>query len=145
MAVKNYGIRDQWTNLDKLNNVDIKSVDGVIESVKINGEEAGGGGGSSDFSTANVTINKGEQGATVNCIMPWFSEEDNETNAFLTLDELTESWTVKVPIGGNFITVYFSRAPQSISGDIEAGGDTTILSKNFKSYVITGDCTITIS
>ena len=32
MAVKNYGIRDQWTNLDKLNNVDIKSVDGVIES-----------------------------------------------------------------------------------------------------------------
>lgn len=55
MAVKNYGIHDKWTDLDKLNNVDIKSVDGVIESVKINGEEAGGGG-SSDFSTAQVTI-----------------------------------------------------------------------------------------
>ena len=49
MAVKNYGIHDKWTDLDKLNNVDIKSVDGVIESVKINGEEAGGGGGSSDL------------------------------------------------------------------------------------------------
>ena len=47
MAVKNYGIHDKWTDLDKLNNVDIKSVDGVIESVKINGEEAGGGGGGS--------------------------------------------------------------------------------------------------
>ena len=56
MAVKNYGIHDKWTDLDKLNNVDIKSVDGVIESVKINGEEAGGGGGSSDFSTVNLTI-----------------------------------------------------------------------------------------
>lgn len=44
MAVKNYGIHDEWTDLDKLNTVDIKSVDGVIESVKINGEEAGGGG-----------------------------------------------------------------------------------------------------
>lgn len=43
MAVKNYGIHDKWTDLDKLNNIDIKSVDGVIESVKINGEEAGGG------------------------------------------------------------------------------------------------------
>ena len=41
MAVKNYGIHDKWTDLDKLNNIDIKSVDGVIESVKINGEEAG--------------------------------------------------------------------------------------------------------
>lgn len=104
-----------------------------------------GGGGSSDFSTAEVTINKGELGAPVNCIMPWFSEEDNETNAFLTLNEPTESWTVKVPVGGSFITVYFSRAPQSVSGDIQSGSDTTILSKTFKSYVITGDCTITIS
>ena len=48
MAVRNYGICDQWTNLDKLNNVDIKSVDGVVESVKINGVEAGGGGSKCD-------------------------------------------------------------------------------------------------
>lgn len=44
MSVKTYGIHDKWTDLDKLNNVNVKSVDGVIESVKINGEEAGGGG-----------------------------------------------------------------------------------------------------
>lgn len=54
MAVKNYGIHDKWTDLDKLNNVDIKSVDGVIESVKINGEEAGGGS-SGEFKIANIT------------------------------------------------------------------------------------------
>lgn len=102
-------------------------------------------GGSSDFSTAEVTINKGEIGAAVDCIIPWFSEEDNETNAFLTLDELTESWTVKVPVGGNFITVYFSRAPQSISGDIEAASDMDIMSQTLKAYVITGDCTVNFS
>lgn len=98
-----------------------------------------------DFSTAAVTINKGEHGDAVTCIIPWFSEEDNETSAFLTLYELTESWTVKVPVGGDFITVSFSRAPQSVSGDIEAGSDTIILSQIFKSYVITGDCTISFS
>lgn len=49
MAVKNYGIRDQWTNLETINNIDIKSVDGVVESVMINGEEACGG-------TAEITI-----------------------------------------------------------------------------------------
>ena len=102
-------------------------------------------GGSSDFSTAEVTFNKGELGAEVTCIIPWFSEEDNETNAFLTLDGLTESWTVKVPVGGNFITVYFSRTPQSISGDIEAVSDMDIMSQTLKAYVITGDCTVNFS
>ena len=57
MAIKTYGVHDQWVDLDRTNNVEIKSTDGVIDSVKINGEEhGGGGGGSSDFSTANVTI-----------------------------------------------------------------------------------------
>lgn len=54
MAVKNYGIHDKWTDLDKLNNIDIKSVDGVIVSVKINGEEAGGGGDSSKVISVNT-------------------------------------------------------------------------------------------
>ena len=51
--VKNYGIHDTWTDLDKVNDVDIKAVDGVIDSIKVNGEEAGGGG---DFTIAKLTI-----------------------------------------------------------------------------------------
>ena len=42
--VKNYGIHDEWKDLNKVNDIDIKSVDGVIDSIKVNGEEAGGGG-----------------------------------------------------------------------------------------------------
>ena len=57
MAIKTYGVHDQWVDLDRTNNVEIKSTDGVIDSVKINGEEhGGGGGGSSDFSTANLHV-----------------------------------------------------------------------------------------
>lgn len=100
-------------------------------------------GGASDFSTAEVTLNKGALGEAVDCILPWLSEEDNESNAFLTLDEETEAWTVKVPLGGDFINVYFSKAPASVSGNIEASGDITIMTKTLKNYVISGNCTIT--
>ncbi len=55
MAIKTYGVHDQWPDLSKINNVEINSTDGIIDSIKINDEEQGGGG-SGDFSTANVTI-----------------------------------------------------------------------------------------
>lgn len=58
---KTYQIMDPWKDMDKVNLVDVKSVDGEITDVKINGEPAGGGGG--DFSTAEVTIdNSNNQG-----------------------------------------------------------------------------------
>ena len=43
MAYKNYKIRDNWLDIDKYNDVDIQSVDGVIQTVKVNGEDVGGG------------------------------------------------------------------------------------------------------
>lgn len=47
---KLYSVHDHWTDINKKNDVDIKSVDGVITGVKVNGEDYGGGGGS-QFST----------------------------------------------------------------------------------------------
>lgn len=44
MAYKNYKIRDNWLDIDKYNDVDIQSIDGVIQTVKVNGEDVGGGG-----------------------------------------------------------------------------------------------------
>ena len=52
--IKTYIINDKWTDLNAENNVAVMSVDGEIDKVYVNGEEAGGGGG--DFSTAEVTI-----------------------------------------------------------------------------------------
>ena len=85
MATKNYMINDKWLDLDKQNIVELQSVDGELDSLKVNGSEVvtpsgkititengtdidiaqyaladvnvEGGGGSSDFSTAEVTIN----------------------------------------------------------------------------------------
>ena len=53
--VKNYGIHDEWKDLNKVNDIVIKSVDGVIDSIKVNGEEAGGGGGGGDYPTTTAT------------------------------------------------------------------------------------------
>lgn len=135
MAVKNYGIRDQWTNLDKLNNVDIKSVDGVIESVKINGEEAGGGG-SSDFSTAEVIVGSG-----VVFNAPVVINEEEFQGIALITGPMEEEMIWQVPLykGKCLVDIYTSDEGQSfsVSGDIIKISDGV--------YRITGDCTITIS
>ena len=89
MATKNYMINDKWLDLDKQNIVELQSVDGVLDSMKVNGSEivtpsgkititengtdiniaqyaladVNVEGGSSDFSTAQVTItNTSEKG-----------------------------------------------------------------------------------
>lgn len=142
MAVKNYGIRDQWTNLDKLNNVDIKSVDGVIESVKINGEEAGGGGGSSDFSAAEVTV----VGSDVESSMPrCVYEPEAPVNYYL--DAIGES--ILEP--GIYTTVLYKGClicklvNIAVDKSISLSGNCQWLDEEEGLLVITGDCTITIS
>ena len=50
-----YQIMDPWKDRDVVNLVDVKSVDGEITEVKVNGEPAGGGGGG-DLRTAQVTL-----------------------------------------------------------------------------------------
>lgn len=45
MATKYYGIKDNWTNDDLANVIEVASEDGTVSSVKVNGEEYGGGGG----------------------------------------------------------------------------------------------------
>lgn len=139
MAVKNYGIHDQWTNLEILNNVDIKSVDGVIESVKINGEEAGGGGGSSDFSTAEVTVNS--RGNDYEVAVPW-CDDPSGLGLSVRVDALGDPFTLQIPIYKNDATLLISLAPLTVSGDIEAGGNISLFGLTFKAYYITGDCTI---
>ena len=146
MAVKNYGIHDQWTNLDTLNSVDIKSVDGVIESVKINGEEAGGG--SSDFSTAVVTIIDGRtptSGTTMafqvsNLVT--YNDEDGVTavNGLRTFPEDSFSFNTILYKGKAISYISFEGISQmpTLSGNIT-------FSQEYEGFIITGDCTITIS
>ena len=140
MAVKNYGIRDQWTNLDKLNNVDIKSVDGVIESVKINGEEAGGG--SSDFSTAEVTV----VGGDVKSSMPrCLYDSEAPFNYYLDatgVSILEPSIYTTVLYKGYLVCKLVNIA---VGGSISLSGNCQWIDEEEGLLFITGDCTITIS
>ena len=45
MATKFYGIKDNWTDDDVANVIEVASEDGSVSSVKVNGVEYGGGGG----------------------------------------------------------------------------------------------------
>ena len=131
MAVKNYGIHDKWTDLDKLNNVDIKSVDGVIESVKINGEEAGGGG-SSDFSTAEVTIITPNE---ITVVVPFANEDDSWSDG-----------TMAIGSDGATVTAILYKGKAAIwspNSDVTSVSGNATLDDGV-AYV-TGDCTITIS
>ena len=40
---KLYSVHDHWTDIDKKNDVDIESIDGVITGIKVNGEDYSGG------------------------------------------------------------------------------------------------------
>lgn len=136
MAVKNYGIHDKWTDLDKLNKVDIKSVDGVIESVKINGEEAGGGGGGSDFSTARVTVTM-VAGKTL--CTPYIV--NGEHSAIIST----------ISSAGEYIVVLYKGLCAGIVIDMDdtSSEPTVTVTGNATAegteVYITGDCTITIS
>lgn len=133
MAVKNYLINDKWLDIDKQNIVEVKSTDGVIGSIKLNGEEYGGGG-SSDFSTAEVTVintTSNHVAASVvavmdtpiSAIVPFNTIERNSNRSYIVpLYKGLCCWQIDVSV--------------SVSGNISY--------KN--GYVnITGDGTITIS
>lgn len=71
---KTYAVHDHWTDINKKNDVDIISIDGDITRIKVNGEDYGGGGGSSDFSTAEVTFNS-NTAETIQLMVPVATEE----------------------------------------------------------------------
>ena len=86
---KYYGIHDKWTDIDKLNNVEIHSTDGEISQILVNGEEQGGGG-SSDFSTAEVTVlnQTGKLLAFRGCLA---LEEDGEYSSNTSVTVMSEA------------------------------------------------------
>lgn len=135
MAIKNYMINDKWLDIDKQNIVEVKSTDGVIGSVKLNGEEYGGGGGSSDFSTATLTItgtNRGFINVANVLVVPDYNLEGTNYQSALTDDALTV-----ILYKGKAYAVAGSTV-QSVSGNITYDSD-------MEWYVITGDCTVNFS
>lgn len=132
MATKNYMINDKWLDINKKNIVELQSVDGVLDSVKLNGEEYGGGG-SSDFSTAEVTVtNNGEFPMAFGG--SFIVDNSIMAGAFVS-ENTTETLTVVLYKGVSVVGVD-DEVTAVVTGDITYSN---------MDFTITGDGTITIS
>ena len=163
MATKNYMINDKWLDLDKQNIVELQSVDGVLDSLKVNGSEVvtpsgkititengtdidiaqyatadvsvEGGGGSSDFTTAEVTISgaTGEE-ATV-LLMPNIQDSDRRTG--VESAEVRASYTQKtynVPLYKGHCLIKVN------SGDVDGLTGNVTLDRGWLN--VTGNCSL---
>lgn len=160
MAVKNYGVHDKWTDLDKLNVVEFQSEDGVISDVYINGESAGGGGDSSDLSTAQLTIIPQEDGFTF--VSVYFSMAldlgDDDLPEIYIMDDPIRVFTANMPytvtlVKGKAILFsandewFYAKDTNNITHVWDYESEPTITGNATRvddNFIITGDCTITI-
>ena len=99
-----------------------------------------GGGGSSDFSTAEVTL----VGSAV--IEGAFVAQGTETEY---PDEMTYGANDYALLGLNSLTLILYKGSAFITvkgkGNIEASGNIQAFAQTSDSFIVTGDCTITIS
>jgi len=132
---KTYQIMDPWKDMDKVNLVDVKAVDGEITDVKINGEPAGGGGGGG-VTTAEVTFvnNTNEE---VEIHLPFLDQSPFGYYFNTTYHAIQGS---SDPI---ITPLYDGRTETVIPGySLEVSGSATVEVIN---VTITGNCTIIIS
>lgn len=127
---------------------------GLFREKLVEGVEnySGGGGGSSDFSTAQVTIVNGSGYNRILSMPVYYAAEDDEPalmNAYLNmLPNETVTVDVAVPIDGE-TKVYSGETGDKLQG-VQMGSTLTVTSGSATQasnnrVTITGDCTITIS
>ena len=133
MATKYYGIKDNWTDDDVANVIEVASEDGSVSSVKVNGVEYGGGGGGGETVQVTIINNTGDEveldlvsltsdPAGYKYSGPTYSPAGSDTYTVPTYEGSTHMLTVGLNV-------------TSVSGSAEISGF---------SIIITGDCTITL-
>lgn len=146
MAYKNYKIRDNWLDIDKYNDVDIQSVDGVIQTVKVNGEDVGG-----DYTTANVTIIPLLNGEPITGIMNWnivgSFPEPLQSVIFEYIHFVAFPSTIIIPSSGYSVIQIFVQT--SSEGCLWDGNEPVEITGNAvytdNILTITGDCTLKLN
>ena len=135
-GTRTYQIMDPWKDRDVVNLVDVKAVDGEITEVKVNGEPAGGGGGS--LGTATVIVkNNYRNYATVYSIQV---NPDGQLTAVSNSMMSGQTTTfIRVAVLGDKIlfTTEYGRTMVVTSGSAQMKSNTEA--------IITGDCSLTIT
>ena len=134
MATKYYGIKDNWTDDDVANVIEVASEDGSVSSVKVNGVEYGGGGG--DFSTAEVTVRTEGEGDYNSITAPLI--DGNHATGYGEPQDETTVFTVVLYKGTAMaeLDILGGENPLIVSGSITV---------NDRVLTITGDGTVVIS
>lgn len=127
-----YGIHDKWTDIDKENDVLVQSTEGVIDSIKVNGEEYGGGG-SSDFSTAVMTITTSAQLGSYYAL-PHITDGGISTEPIAIFAAAPVEVIVPLYNGKLIVHDDYNNTFTSTTGDI-------VIDTTNGLYVITGNCT----
>lgn len=109
-------------------------------NLKIEAQQSSGG--SSDFSTANITFNSSLMD-DYEVVVP-FCDDPSGLSSNVQVYAGDDPFTLQVPIYKNGPTYLISNQSLTISGSIEGGGDMILFGLTFKIYAVTGDCTITI-
>lgn len=149
---KLYSVHDHWTNINKKNDVDIESIDGVITGIKVNGEDYGGGG-SSDFSTARVTFNvTPPQGVDITMmnVIYYFAFTLNGTEYVYQTEYIEYPNSLSIPMalfpqtGDNYLSknalgFYDADMNAYFIQTMTVSGNATI---DEDKIIITGDCTV---
>ena len=132
MATKYYGIKDNWTDDDVANVIEVASEDGSVSSVKVNGVEYGGGG----CDTVQVTIinNTGDEVELSGLVSLTSDPSGYYYTGPTYVPSGTETYTVPT-YEGNTHMPSFGLNVTSVSGSATISG---------MAIMITGDCTITL-
>lgn len=152
MATKYYGIKDNWTDDDVANVIEVASEDGSVSSVKVNGVEyGGGGGGGGDATTADIIINVNVDGTTMSGI---FGDESTGIAYILSSGlygiELAEGDNTVKALLYNGKQIIYEYGDELYNAITNHTGDITVTTEEiddntFTVLTITGNCTITIT
>lgn len=149
-GTRTYQIMDPWKDRDKVNLVDVKSVNGEITDVKVNGVPAGGGGGGKEIKvTATGGDTNGECYLTIylsNAITDIrglsINEEHNyglgaqgKIEMFMPDDHYADVLLLKDSVTMDIVTA------EGFTYTVT--GDATPTTQN--SYQVSGNCTVTFT
>lgn len=135
-GTRTYQIMDPWKDRGVVNLVDVKAVDGEITEVKVNGQPAGGGGG-----TATVSITNASSNSPFELNLPIIDGESNQSWGGNVVVFPDATITYIVPLGPSGCYAAFGG-----KGDIPSSGTGTGgVTYDAGSVIITGDGTLTIS
>lgn len=124
---KLYSVHDHWTDINKKNDVDIESIDGVITGIKVNGEDYGG---SSGFSTAKLT----------------YEVVEHVTAPPIYISRIWDNAiTSIIPVVGTYDVVLYNGVAYGILNTDKTVHVDGAIEYDDGDLVITGDCTISLS